>query len=135
MGRAQARPLFLFILQAAGSSFETARAHRVSRTPGCQQTSLSASLHRRLSPQTPLSTASAPGPTPRHNAPSAPRQAQSSCWPAGRRVRPGVTAAPPLTLVAASHWLAGPSLGHACWHYRARPRACQAHIRECLGQQ
>ena len=68
----------------------------------------------------------------------APRQAQSSCQPTGRRVRPGVTAATPLTLAAASHWPAGPSLGHACrrcrCHYRARPRERQALIRECLGQ-
>ena len=64
----------------------------------------------------------------------APRRAQSSCQPTGRRVRPGVTAATPLTLAAASHWPAGPSLGHACRRHRARPRERQALIRECLGQ-
>ena len=112
MGRAQARPLCLFIFSGRREQLR----------------------NKRLSPRTPLSTnASLHGrPTPRH---SAPRQAQSSCWPAGRHVRPGVTAAPPLTLAAASHWPAGPSLGHACRHYRARPRERQAHIRECLGQQ
>ena len=66
------------------------------------------------------------------------RQAQSSCQLTGRRVRPGVTAATPLPLAAASHWLAGPSLGlrhRQCrCHYRARPRERQALIRECLGQ-
>ena len=65
----------------------------------------------------------------------APRQARSSRWLAGERVRPGVTAALPLTLAAASHWPAGPSSGHACWRAQVRPRARQAHIRECLGQQ
>ena len=66
------------------------------------------------------------------------RQAQPSCQLTGRRVRPGVAATTPLTLAAASDWLAGPSLGlrhrQGGCHYRARPRERQALIRECLGQ-
>ena len=101
---------------------------------------------RQAANQTPLpgrpppQTTSAPGPTPgtAHQAHPRSQAGQSSCQLTGRRVRPGVTAATTLTLAAASHWLAGPSLGlmhrqDRC-HYRARPRERQALIRECLGQ-
>ena len=40
-----------------------------------------------------------------------------------------------VTNYLASHWPAGPSSGHVCWRAQVRPRASQAHIRECLGQQ
>ena len=101
---------------------------------------------RQAANQTPLpgrpppQTTSAPGPTPgtAHQARPRSQAGQSSCQLTGRRVQPGVTAATTLTLAAASHWLAGPSLGlmhrqDRC-HYRARPRERQALIRECLGQ-
>ena len=123
MGRAQARPPFILMLQAAG----TARQPRPTESTGRQadkQTPL---------PCRPTQTASAPGPTPGTARPRS-QAGQSSCQLTGRRVRPGVTTATTLTLAAASHWLAGPSLGHACRQYRARPRERQAHIRECLGQ-
>ena len=119
MGRAQARPPFtLFCYRppgaASGQPKPTGRPRQTSSTDD-----LSAW----------------------HSAPSAPTHSgrpQSSCQLTGRRVRPGVTAATPLTLAAASHWLAGPSLRlrhRQCrCHYRARPRERQALIRECLGQ-
>ena len=113
-------------LQTAGSSTKQPGPEMPPlRTPGCLQTP----LHRHSRAQRLTGRLAQRA--------HAPRQAQSSCWPTGRRVQPGVTAATPLTLAAASHWPAGPSLGHACWHSRARPRARQAHIhvRECLGQQ
>ena len=116
MGRAQARPL-CFLLQAAGSSTEQPGPEMPPlRTPGCQQTP----LHRHSRAQC------LPGRLAQRV--HAPRQAQSSCWPTGRRVRPGVTAATPLTLAAASHWPAGPSLGHACWHGPGRARHIKGSV-------
>ena len=136
MGRAQAqaRPLYSLLLQPPGaasgqprpqdgSSIRTAEAHR----PPVRHLSSADLLHRR-----PQRLAQ------RTKRAHALRQARSSCQLTGRRVRPGVTATTPLTLAAASHWLAGPSLGlrhrQGGCHYRARPRERQALIRECLGQ-
>ena len=106
-----------------GSSIRTAEAHR----PPVRHLSSADLLHRR-----PQRLAQ------RTKRAHALRQARSSCQLTGRRVRPGVTATTPLTLAAASHWLAGPSLGlrhrQGGCHYRARPRERQALIRECLGQ-
>ena len=133
MGRAQARPLFpslftgrqeqLWISQGP-QGWQDAR-QPTDAAPRQPSTSLSASTSLRAQRSAPAA--------PTHSGrPSHP--ADPACWPTGRRVRPGVTATTSLTLAAASHWPAGPSLGHACRQYRARPRERQAHIRECLGQ-
>ena len=135
MGRAQARPPFtLYCYRPPGAASGQPR-------PTGRQAASQTPLPGRPPPQ----TTSAPGPTPGTAHQARPRsQAGQVLLPAdweacaARRVRPGVTAATPLTLAAASHWLAGPSLGlmhrqYRC-HYRARPRERQALIRECLGQ-
>ena len=132
MGRAQARPLSFFIFTGRREQ------HQVSQGP--QRAQDARLLDRRLSPadlqRQPQRRAQRLAQRTKRT--HAPRQAQSSCQLTGRLVRPGVTATTPLTLAAASHWLAGPSLGlrhRQCrCHYRARPRERQALIRECLGQ-
>ena len=137
MGRAQARSLF--------PSLFTGRQEQlwISQGPQGWQDARQSTDASPRQPSAPQRSASAPPLASAHNAQHtcrahALRQAQSSCWPTGRRVRPGVTATTSLTLAAASHWPAGPSLGlmhRQCrCHYRARPRERQAHIRECLGQ-
>ena len=94
-------------------------------------------LHRQTSTGTsPPHSARPKHPTGTWHAPSGPmHQAGPVLSLARERVRPGVTAALPLTLAAACHWPLGPSSGHACWRAQVRLRARQTHIRECLGQQ
>ena len=140
MGRAQARPPFtLYRYRPPGAASGQPR-------PTGRQAASQTPLLGRPPPQTtsaPGTAADLPHRRPQRLAQRtkrahALRQAQPSCQLTERRVRPGVTATTPLTLAAASHWLAGPSLGlrhRQCrCHYRARPRERQALIRECLGQ-
>ena len=109
-------PLFHLILSGLPGAASAARAPEelaplrsrrdsgqpTEQRPGCQQmTPPPADLHR----DKPTAQRRAQAPH-RHLARTqrahAPRQARSSRWPVGEHVRPGVTAALPLTLAAAS---------------------------------
>ena len=88
-------PLILYVCRPPGAASRQPRPTESTGRQAAKQTPL---------PGRPPQTASAPGPTPGIAHQARPRS----------QAGPGVRAATPLTLAAASHWPAGPSLGHAC---------------------
>ena len=117
MGRAQARPLFHPFISGLPGAASAARAQKSWHPSGDAKTLNSPQSSDQAASRCPLHRQTSNGTSPLHSAgpkrlsahlactqrAHAPRQARSSRWPAGERVRPGVTAALPLTLAAASH--------------------------------